>query len=1154
MRERHYTCIYLLFVCILACFLNVGRAWGQTDSASLSGSLVDQRANAIFSAKLFITNLASGARREAQTNQRGIFLFPALEPGKYRLRVVAEGFAVYEIDNIELHVADRKSLPIVLKVAAARDVVMVKAPWTGGEVTGGGISTVVDKEFLDQTALNGRSFQSLLLMTPGAVMSDADGGISVNGMRSDADYFTLDGVSVNSGVNASTVTNGVSADPRSLIGSTPSLNTYGGTQGIIGVDSLEEFTLQSSAMSAESGREMGAQVKMVSRSGSNEWHGSAYDYLRNDALDAKQTYYNRKSVKTKVRQNNFGGTFGGPILKNKTFFFVSYEGQRDVLPNATSVYMVPSDAYRTGDTSILNAWLDPTLLEEAPTPATSTSRMGSELKGILSLYPKPNMSCNNYEGMVSWSGASDTSDTTECGLTGYIDSTVPAGLGLWQGSRPNLSDTDNWSVKINHNISDKLVSFARMTHSNSTGSGQDQVDAIINDSTHNRPEGITLGLDWMLTPTLSNSLRLNTTQTTGSSAYTIGSAHDGGTSLSEPNSLLDPLVSEFTQVSMNLSAVTYIPTHFGHTAAILNRQWNFVDDVSWMHGRHSLRLGVDWRGLYPKLPSSNNADIYLSENSVADLYSNTYQYLDLSVSKAATLVIKNYSAYGSDHFAVNSRLSLDFGLRWDINPAPQGRHPGDLRYVMGWNGMPYSSDSLSLAPAGTSFYDTQWRTFAPRAGFAYAFPHKRMGHETVLRGGWGMFYDFAGEAAASNNSYYPLRQDNIVDESTAYPISDLSSQIQSGMPDVNNANAPYPSGSMFLGRIDGFSGMPRSQQWNVSLQQSLGQSQSLTVSYVGNAARNMLRRVAYAPGDFTNTNFPSASVIVVRNDPGWADSSDYHGLQVQFQRRMSKGLEVLSNYTWAHAIDTNSSETQAVEFYETPAINRGNSDFDRRHIINVALTYKPERIAFSSLDNLAGKGLRSVVNGWLINTNFKAQTSTPLTVTVYRSMYPVTPNSRTVRVDRVSGKPLWVPSSTALGGRILNADAFSVPSSCMQSDPTLCREGNTPRNSIPGFSSWQEDVSLDRTFPLHDAFKLHFRADFFNVMNHPNWASPDTSLGTVSGTKSPTLFPNSSFGYSTGMSNTSTAYNAISGYSSGLNKLYQSGGPRSIQLAMKMTF
>src|ERR1044072_1568104 len=314
-----------LFMLLLFTFINSVHAQGAT--ATLSGVVTDQTGAVIPGANIAVISIAQGFQRTAATNDEGIFVVPLLPPGNYTVKAEHEGFTPAEFRDVILNVNDQRTIKISLKVGnvANQNVDVLDSPALIDESPA--VGTTVDRQFVSNLPLNGRSFQSLIALSPGVVVTPATsfnrGQFSVNGQRANANYFTVDGVSANIGANSS---DGISQD---FAGSLPGLNTFGGTNSLVSVDALEEFKIQTSTFAPEFGRSPGGQVQILTRSGTNDFHGTFFEYFRNDALDAKDWFVNaNRLTKPALRQNDFGFVLGGPMLRNKTFFFFSYEGLR----------------------------------------------------------------------------------------------------------------------------------------------------------------------------------------------------------------------------------------------------------------------------------------------------------------------------------------------------------------------------------------------------------------------------------------------------------------------------------------------------------------------------------------------------------------------------------------------------------------------------------------------------------------------------------------------------------------------------------------------------------------------------------------------------------------------------------------------------------
>ena len=318
-------------VLVLILLLTVVLAFAQTDGARISGRVTDQTDAVIVGAECNITNIKTNVSITTTTNGDGIYVIPDLRPATYRLTIQKEGFRTVVQPNLQLYVQDAVNENFQLALGSVSETSTV-AGTPLLQTDSAAVSTVVDHQFVHNMPLNGRSFQSLIALTPGVVFTSQNlgqGQFSVNGQRSNANYFIVDGVSANFGVKFAGL-------GQAIGGAIQALTAQGGTNGLVSVDAMQEFRIQTSSYAAEYGRVPGAQISMVTRSGTNQFHGNVFDYLRNDSFDARNYFDVPPLPKPPLRQNDFGGTLGGPIVKGKTFFFFSYEGPRLRLPQTAS--------------------------------------------------------------------------------------------------------------------------------------------------------------------------------------------------------------------------------------------------------------------------------------------------------------------------------------------------------------------------------------------------------------------------------------------------------------------------------------------------------------------------------------------------------------------------------------------------------------------------------------------------------------------------------------------------------------------------------------------------------------------------------------------------------------------------------------------------
>jgi hypothetical protein len=911
---------------------------------------------------------------------------------------------------------------------------------------------VVDRQFVENIPLNGRSFQSLMTMVPGvlAVASSGpgqSGEISVNGQRTEANYFTVDGVSANTGASLRTGAGWGAGYSGNVAGET----ALGTTQSMVSIDALQEFRATTSTYSAEYGRTPGGQFSFTTRSGSNDWHGSLFDYFRNDVLDANNWFSNYTGTpKPAERQNNFGGTLGGPLLlpgiyngKDKTFFFFSYEGLRLRIPQSGLVTDVPTLALR----------------QQAP----------AALQPYLNAFPLPN-------------GADEGN-----------------GLAQFNSGYSSPSSVDAINLRLDRNFSDRFKAFGRFsnTPSNTDARSIAVLSQVNSSSVGSR--SLTLGTTNILTPSLNNQFRFNVTESKtrendymdnfgGATPFRIQDVP--GLPGSNPEFMVYLLFGLRPWILLNPNASDQY-------------QVNITDTFGTTIGRHSLKWGVDYRRLRnsASLPSVYQWTFF---NNAASVLAN--QPANISMFSFSLPRIKpvytNFSAFISDEWKATQRLSLSLGLRWDVNPAPKDASGND----------PYTIDQINnlatanLAPPGTPLWHTTYRNFGPRLGAAYQ-ARQTPGFETVLRGGFGVFYD-TGNTQGSQGYWGVGYKTYSNFTNVSFPLT----QAQLNSIPAPNAVPPYTT---YAVAFDPHLKLPYTLHWNFSIEQALGTQQTLTMSYVGSTSRRLLVNFNHYPDKLGNPYFASSdttnSELILTTNRA---ESNYNALQVQFQRRLSRGLQALVSYTWSHSLDDASTN------FDVSELLRASSDFDVRHNLQAAVTYNFDRRFNNSFAS-------HLLRQWAVDVKISARSSLPVDIIGSENKDPSSGLYRTFHPNLVADQPLYINDSSAPGGRRINYNAFSLAGPL--------QEGNLGRNALRGFNAIQTDLSLHRDFSLTERVRLQFRAEAFNLFNHPIFGSIYNQ-------------------FSQGANYFGRANNTQNSQLGGLNSLYQVGGPRSLQLALKLHF
>lgn len=1034
--------VLLISIAIL-CFSGIVLA--QSSTATLSGTVEDDNGAVVPGASIALISVTQGTQRLATTNSEGRFVFPQLSPGLYSVTATRDGFAPVEVKNVLLNVNDQVALRITLTIGEiSQSVEVIDGASLVNESAE--VATVVDRQFVANLPLNGRSFHSLMTLSPGVVQTRVGSGdlgqFSVNGQRADANYFTVDGASANTAITGT-------ANPGQTLGGTlPALTVFGGTNNLVSVDALEEFKVMTSSYAAEFGRSPGAQVSIVTRSGTNDFHGAFFDYVRNDIFDANDWFTNRnRGTKPPLRQNDFGGVFHGPILlprfgeggkqpwyngRNRTFFFLSYEGLRLRQPQVISQVEVPSLSLRQ---------------TAAP-----------QIQPYLNAFAKPN-GPDLGNGMAHFS-------------TGY---SIPATLNAT-------------SIRLDHVFSNKINLFGRLNYapSETTTRTNSQLSSPRTAAFNTR--SLTFGANFLLTATTHNDLRVNLTE---NSALVSQELDDFGGAVPLPESALFPAFTspDEAQVAFSLNFGARAELRVGRAAASVQRQFNLVNTLSHVTGDHQLKFGVDLRRLSPAFRVSNyfQQSLFNTANAVRAA---TVSSLGLLANRDAEPRFLNFSAFAQDTWRTSQQLTITYGLRWEVNPAPHGANGNDAYTAIGVD----DPATIALAPLGTNLYETRYLNLAPRFGISYLLS-SRPGLETVVRGGIGIFYDMGNAQSTLGFTLPPFSSDFRTQTNVPFPLN--ATVIQP----PPFPNPPFRSVAAFEGLK-----LPRTYQWNFAVEQSLGPAQTITASYVGAQGRKLInvRRLV-------NPNPSFSSVLLVRNDA----TSDYHALQAQFQRRLSRGLQALVSYTWSHSLDDASSDISI-------GLDHGSSDFDLRHAFSAATTY--------DIPSPRARFARTLFGNWSMDTIIRIQSPTPVDL-IARTSVNLFGESVNVRPDFIPGQPLYIDDPKAPGGRLFNRAAFAIP--------PVGRRGTFGRNVMRGFPLHQTDFSLRRRFVFGEKVSLLFRTDVFNIFNHPNFADPVNTLTAAT------------FGQSTQTFGRGLGSGTLG---SGLSPLYQIGGARSMQFSFKVQF
>jgi hypothetical protein len=1017
---------------VIASLLFAGGGFAQSPNGTISGTVFDPAGNIVVGAEITVVNDATRVQNYAKTNNDGLYVLPNLPPGSYRLQVAKFGFKTLIKPDITLNVQDALAINFNLPIGAVSETVTVQGGAPLISTGSGSVSTVIDQTFVQNLPLNGRSFNTLLQLTPGVVIAPSNSGsqgqFSISGQRTSSNNFLIDGVSANFGVSP------FFGLGTSGTGSAQGFSALGGTSSLVSVEAVQEFRVETSSFAPEFGRTPGGQVILTTRSGANDLHGGIYEYFRNDVLDANDWFANQAGQpRAAERHNDFGGYLGGAIKRDRTFFFLSYEAARLRQPN-TTVVQVPSEYSRT---------------------IASTA-----LAPFLNAYPEPD------------------------------DRTVTPGVFVanFTGNYSNPSTLNAGSLRIDHTLNSKIAIFGRYNEAPSeTASRNDSLNEVDNIQVGTRT--VTVGITAAVNASVSNNFRANYSLQAASDVAQLDSF---GGAVPPSISTLGPNLANGENSNLTFGTFDTGVYITGPLARNRSTQLNFADDLTVIHGTHQLKFGTDYRTIYLDVRPYQSALEYVVSD-LPTLLSTGQALIQGETARASQFLVRSTSIYGQDTWKIRPRLTLTYGLRWELNPAPSARGGTTLA---SWENVDNPAE-LTLAPLGTPLWKTTYTDFAPRVGVAYGLTPKG---DFVLRGGLGMFYDTGSDASGFLASSFP---NDIVNccATASLPLSDATTFLP--------AISTQPP---FGGVVRGYSPdlkLPRSYQWNVALEKSFAGQQAISLTYLGQAGRNLLRQEGLAQ---PNANFAS-TFILTGNDA----RSNYNALQLQYRRPVSSRLQSLLNYTWSHSLDSASNDVELAlsNTVISAANDYASSAFDVRQSFSGALVY-----AIPSTPK--GKIFERLTRDWSVETQIVARSGFPFNGTILTAdIGGVNP-----RPDLVPGQPIWIANSQAGGGKSLNPNAFTVP--------TNGEQGTEGRNDIRGFGLTEVDFSLARKFAITDRLNIQFRTDAFNLFNHPNFTNPSGFIGL-----GPTF-----------LSSTSMLNQGLGG----LNPLFQEGGPRSLQLSLKLSF
>ena len=1079
-----------LIITLFAVLASVG-AFAQTTS-QVSGSVTDRTGALVAEATVTITNLETQLTREVQTDANGFYVIPLLPPGRYRLEVRKTGFKSTIQDNITLEVNQAARLDLSLELGAVTESVNVTSAAPLVESDSSSIGQVVETKQIVDLPLNGRNFVQLAILGPGVtgvgygasgtIMSgsrpdDLRPGSEIfsNGNREGSNNFMYDGIDNNERLTLS-----ITLRPS--------------------VEAVREFKIQTNMFSADQGRNAGATVNVVSKSGTNEFHGSAYEFIRNDKFDAKEYFTAGNAPKPAFRQNQFGASFGGPVIKNKVFFFTNYEGfQRR--RETVSVNTVPTEAMRRGDFSAVRDIYDPFTVRAAPGTSSGFTR---------DLFPGRQIPMNRWDPV-----------TTKL-MNAYP---LPQRPGLVNNHTSYPKEKQQWNQgdgRFDWNASEKNLIFGRYSRQDTATTrpstfqpvsipGVDRPVALGSEASFAGTSNLNAHhavIAWTspVTPTFLVDARM------GFQRFNLNFQQEGfeqGAHLGEQLGVRGSNQGPRSEGFPIFSPANYQGIGMTRSLPIIRVENTFNPMVNFTNiwSKHTVRYGVDIRRRQLTIFQTNrgNGRFNFARTQTADPNSpgNTGDEMASFLLGTPSVVEQDfllatvgmrgteYGGFFQDDWRVTPRLTLNLGLRYEYD-TPYSE------VANRWTNFNPNTGQFLIAGVNSDKYvgvQPDLNNFAPRLGFAY-----RLTNTTVIRGGSGVFYNAQGSEAVNMRMHRQVPFGPI----NAIPIDQFSANVRrvsDGLPPIPNLDPNFvianPSGNLLAIAPDFKNGY--AIQFNFQIQQELPWNMVAKLGYVGNLNRQLdnsynINQQDPGPGSIAARRplrFVAPNVLDVTYSLSDGRSS-YHSLQATAEKRFSNGLSFLSAYTWAHSIDNvanafggaaNGPLPQDIRFRNN---DRGDSGFDIRHRFTHSMNYelpfgRGKRWSFgSSVADFA-------LGNWQTNLIFTAQTGLPFTPVLNNAVA----NAGGSRPNRLKS------------GEIDNPDpahwfdtSFNTPDAAW-GNPAQFTYGNGGRNILrgPGRVNW--DFSIFKNFPFTERWNVQFRAESFNLFNTPQFGLPNSNIGSA---------------------------------------------------------
>lgn len=1010
-------------------------ALGQLSTGTISGRILDPDGAAVPAAKVQLVEQQTGARRAVASDESGFYLFPLVPVGLYSISVEAAGFKTSEFKEMRVEVNQNLTVPIRLELGTVTETVLVTGTPPQVDTVSSSVKEVVDRARISELPLNGRNVLQLQQLVNGTVFAGSGDqfgntpSFQVNGGVSFSNNYTLDG-----GEHTDSFFNSAITFPNP--------------------DAIEEFSIQTSSYSAEYGRNRGATVNAVTRSGSNALHGSLFEFLRNDVLDARDFFAPQKPP---FKRNQFGATVGGPVKRNTAFFFFAWESTRERGAPSTATFQVPSAAMRRGDFSELTRTIrDP--LTGAPFPGNQIppDRLSRPALGFLERYtPLPN-------------------------LPGR----------LFSGPRSTTFDRDQYIGRYDHQLSANDHLFGRyMWNKDTSLVNRGSFTDWYQDQAFWR-QTITSNYTRTFSPTLVNAFTFTFNRVTH--LIDIIPHFDWKTlGANFPDTVPDQ--KGWAQVTLP----GYFAASNGVPWDVRRNTYNIANTLTWVKDKHTLKFGA-------QISRYSTAQIFEFLSAGAITFSGQFSgdpASDMVLGRMASMrqdspgkndLRQNlWGFFVADDIRLHQRFTLNLGLRYEpylgfreLNGQAAAFRPG--RQSKLWPTAPVGLLLQGDEGVNDTFFNKDWNNFAPRVGFAWdLFGNQRL----AVRGGYGIFYD---SVAGIRLNRFVTSQPFLLDlEVQDRPLDD---------PYLGNSPFPYfpPQSAedrqnfrfvLPANQISANENMvtPYTQQWNLTLEQQLPANFVLSAGYVGSKSQKLfgsrnINPAIFGPGaTVANTQqrrlYPQFTFIEDTHTLGY---SQYHSLQVLLKRRFSRGFTLNSAYTLSKNTGFTGSQGEGGRGTRDPfnmRLDDGLLSLDATHVWSTSYVWE---LPMPAADTFA----RHILGGWETTGILQVQSGFPFTV---RSGVDNSLNGQSLDTADLVGQPgLTSGSRGDKVDRWFNIGAYAVNA--------IGTVGNVGINTLRGPGLWTFDLGAYKNFRFGESYQLQFRFEFFNLFNNVNLGTPVSTV------------------------------------------------------------